>query len=256
MAVGDFNGDGIPDLALATYADPLSSALNILLGNGDGTFRMAANFPAGKGITSLAVADFNGDGKADLVTTNSEIFGEIRHGYMVLESDVRVYLGNGDGTFHDAQIYLAGLGPVAVAVGDFNRDGIPDLAVANGGDPPNPGNSVSVLLGKGDGTFQAAQTYAAGLFPSSVAAGDFNRDGNLDLAVTSQWGVTILLGDVTGAFQPVQSYAAGIAGSLAVADLNGDGYPDLVVAQIRSSGLRPPHDVSVLLNAADWGGGN
>jgi hypothetical protein len=141
-------------------------------------------------------------------------------------------------------------------VRDFNHDGILDLAVANGGDPPNPGNSISVLLGKGDGTFQAAQTYAAGFLPSSVAAGDFNHDGNLDLAVASQWGVSILLGDGTGAFQLVQSYTAGIAGSVVVADLNGDGYPDLVAAQLTRSGLRPPHDVSVLLNATDWGDGN
>jgi hypothetical protein len=93
--------------------------------------------------------------------------------------DILVLLGNGDGTFQTARNFAAGNGPYSVAVGDFNRDGRQDLAVAIYPD------NVSVLLGNGDGTFQGAQIFGAGTFPSSVAVGDFNLDGLPDLAVAN-----------------------------------------------------------------------
>jgi hypothetical protein len=108
------------------------------------------------------------------------------------------------------------------------------------------------LLGNGDGTFQAAQNYAADNRPVSVAVGDFNGDGISDLAVANSWGtMSILLGNGDGSFRTAQIYAVGSAPiSVAVGDLNGDHYPDLVIANEFAAGT-----VTVLLNAADWGGG-
>jgi hypothetical protein len=121
---------------------------------------------------------------------------------------------------------------------DVNGDGLLDMVVTNN----HSTNTVTVLLGNGDGTFQPAQEYAVGTPPNSVAVGDFNHDGILDLAVTDDSGVSILLGNGDGTFQARRSYAAGPGGIVAVADFNGDGFPDLVFAG----------DVTVLLNGADW----
>jgi hypothetical protein len=136
-----------------------------------------------------------------------------------------------------------------VAVGDFNGDGIPDLATAN-----THSNSVSILLGNGDGTFQNAVDYDAGPGPASVAAGDFSHDGTLDLAVANAIPtntVSVLLGQGDGSFQAPFSYATGTSPDfVAVGDFNGDNFPDLAVA----NGLID-NRVSVLINAADWEGG-
>jgi hypothetical protein len=121
-----------------------------------------------------------------------------------------------------------------VAVGDFNGDLIPDLAVADAGDSQGNGAGVTVLLGNGDGSFQPAVNYAAGGGPMSVAVGDFNGDGIPDLAVADEWdeGVSVLLGNGDGSFQAARYFYAGDDGpmSVAVGDFNGDGIPDLAVA--------------------------
>jgi hypothetical protein len=136
----------------------------------------------------VAVGDFNGDGKPDLAVAN---FNWPNPG------TVSVLLGKGDGTFLPAQSFPAGKYPNSVAVGDFNGDGKPDLAVANHGDIYGNGQGVSVLLGQGDGTFQPAQSFPAGSYPQSVAVGDFNGDGFPDLAVANYAWVSILLNDAT-----------------------------------------------------------
>jgi hypothetical protein len=221
MAVGDFNGDRIPDLAVIS-----GTGLGVLLGNGDGTFQAAQNYAAGSNPRSVAVGDFNGDGTLDLAVANSgEQFGT--------GSGVSVLLGNGDGTFQTVKHYTAGLRSEALAVGDFNGDGIPDLAVGNVGNERGRGAGVSVLLGNGDGSFQAGRFYAAGSHPVSLAARDFNGDGKLDLAF-ADGNVSVLLGNGDGSFQSARTFNADGASFVTVADLNGDRIPDLIT---RSSAL-------------------
>jgi hypothetical protein len=248
--VGDVNGDGIPDLAVAN-AGVLGNAstVSILLGNGDGTFQAANNCRVGNGNSSVAVADLNGDGVADLVVTNA---GNLDNGQ---GGNVAVLLGKGDGTFQMAQSYAAAVVPKAVAVGDFNGDGKPDLAVVNNG-----GNNVSVLLGKGDGTFPTIPNYSVGKFPVALAAADLNGDGNLDLAVANQGApvdgapgtVSILLGNADGTFQPAVNYNAGSGCSqVVVSDVNSDGKPDLVVVNSGDANGNSTGSVSVLLGNGD-----
>src|SRR5439155_11609832 len=125
--------------------------------NGDGTFRAAVNYGSGIEPVSVAMGDFNGDGKLDLAVANYPSWDNSKLGFT--NGIVSVLLGKGDGSFRAAVNYSAGITPFSIAVSDFNGDGKPDLAVANfiSGD-------VSVLLGKGDGTFQAAVNYVAGIY--------------------------------------------------------------------------------------------
>src|SRR5262249_32097396 len=157
----------IPDL-IVTEARP---AVQVLLGNGDGTFRPLA--PANLGFTfanpyGLAVADLDRDGRLD---AGVSVDGP-QHGVLGLP-------GRGGGTFGTARFYATGISPMGVAVGDFDGDGTPDLAVVNF---TNPNGTVSVLLGVGDGTFRPAVNYFVGVDPTAVTVGDFNGDGILDLA--------------------------------------------------------------------------
>ena len=187
------------------------------------------------GGSSVAVADFRHNGILDLAKAGG--------------GNVSVQLGNGDGTFQPAVNYATGDDSVSVAVGDFRHNGILDLAVANSGLRGTP--SVSVLLGNGDGTFQPAANYAAGIRPESVAVGDFRDNGILDLAVananrgaTSGY-VSVLLGNGDGTFQPAVNYGAEFAPvSVAVGVFRHNGILDLAVA---NAGGR----LSVLLGNGD-----
>jgi hypothetical protein len=230
VAVGDFNGDGIPDLAVANFG---SDDVSVLFGNGDGSFQAALNLSVGHYPFSLAVGDFKGDGTLDLAVAN--------YGYG--SNTVSVLLGNGDGTFQAARNFPTGRGPHSVVVGDFTGDGVPDLAVAN-----FASNDVSILLGNGDGTFQAPRNFPAGARPYSVAVGDFNGDGHPDLAVANYGGnkVSVLLGNGDGTFLTARDFAAGSGPeSVAEGDFTGDGVPDLAVANAASE------NVSVLLGNGD-----
>src|SRR5207245_586419 len=122
--------------------------------------------------------------------------------------ELTILLGNGDGTFQPAQNYPVGQSPTFVAVGDFNGDGIPDLAVSSSGDGTGLNAGVSILLGSGDGTFQAARYYASGAKPVSLAVGDFNSDGHLDVAMADERAVNIFLGKTDGTFAAPVLYAA------------------------------------------------
>ena len=238
VAVGDFNGDGNADLAIANKND---FTVTVLLGNGKGGFTAAPGspFPVGPEPQSVAVGDFNADGKPDLAIANSG------------GNTVTVLLGAGAGEFTVApgSPYPVGTDPVSVAVGDFNGDGRPDLAIAN-----KNSNNVTVLLGTGAGEFAAApdSPFPVGTDPVSVAVGDFNGDGKPDLAVANGVSntITVLLGTGTGGFTaaPGSPFPAGTTPqSVAVADFNGDGKPDLAIANGGSN------NVMVLLGTGTGG---
>jgi FG-GAP-like repeat/Putative Ig domain len=182
-AVGDFNGDGKLDVAATGGGyDNTENLVTILLGNGDGTFRLAQNsvFATGSNPWAMVAADFNGDGKLDLAVTNYD------------GGSVTILMGNGDGTFTPAtgSPITVGLNPIALAVGDFNSDGKADLVVANQTD-----NTLTILLGNGDGTFTpaASSPFALGTVPSSIAVGDFNSSGRLGIAITAGDEVIVLV---------------------------------------------------------------
>jgi hypothetical protein len=237
IAVGDFNGDGIPDLALVPVVDEGSSG--VLLGKGDGTFT-GGSFGNGNDAVasdSIVAADFNGDGKLDLVETCDSLDDQPCNLLQFL-------FGNGDGTFTPSLgPPLAFYGSQSMVVGDFNGDGQPDLAVTNSG-----ANGVNVFLNSGGGLSAVSAIPATGDSPSSIAAADFNGDGKVDLAVANSGSnnVTILLGNGDGTFTAAASPATGTApNSVAVADFNGDGVPDLAVANAGSS------NVTILLGNGD-----
>ncbi|MGA9643097.1 MAG: FG-GAP-like repeat-containing protein [Terriglobales bacterium] len=237
VAVADVNGDGKPDLLVANSG---SATVGVLLGNGDGTFQPAVTYgTGGSGAGGVAVADVNGDGKPDIVVTSGP-------------SSVSVLLGNGDGTFEPAVAYNSGgNGAGALAVGDVNGDGKPDLVVANGSS-----YSVGVLLGNGDGTFQPASSYDVTGNPVSVAIADVNGDHKPDVVEADDYYqdlAGVLLGNGDGTFQPVVEYLVGewYENSIAVADLNGDGHPDLIVSAWGQSINNQTGQVVVLLGNGD-----
>jgi len=204
--------------------------LPVLVGSGDGTFQAPPSYAAGGGPQSVALADFNGDGVADIVTANAT------------SNDVSVLLGSGGSKFPATIASGVGPGasslppsPVDLAVADFNADGKPDVAVAD-----EQSNDVSILIGKGDGSFQAGVHYLVGVDPNSLVAADFNGDGKLNLAVLNSGsfaadftdsGVSILLGNGNGTFQTAKNYRARLnPTAMAVGDVNGDGKLNVIIA--------------------------
>jgi len=261
IAIADLDGDGKPDLVIANQCAAPDfcdgpALISVLRGNGDGTFQPAVTYSSGGSVLNyVAVADLNGDGIPDIIAANACNTPNFRD---CSGSSIGVLLGNGDGTFRAAVSYdPAGYTPTAIVVADVNGDGHPDLLVMNlcasacdNIGPPQ--GSVSVLLGKGDGTFVAAVSYASGgYFSYSVAAADLNGDGRTDLVVTNYCStnveigscpnpglVDVLLGNGDGTFQPAIGYGAAGFGThgVAIADVNNDGKPDLLVANCGSEG--------------------
>jgi hypothetical protein len=216
VATGDFNGDGILDLAVANSGS--DNNVSIFLGNGNGTFDPASTptVPADTTPAAVTVGDFNGDGKIDLAVANNG------------SDNVSVLLGNGDGSFQSAINSSVGTHPIALASGDFNRDGVPDLAVVNSG------GGVSILLGVGNGNFTQpiGSPFGVGTTPSAVAIGDFDSDGIPDVAVANSGSsnVSVLLGNGDGTFAAAVNFTVGSSpSSVAAADWDGDGKLDLAV---------------------------
>src|SRR6267143_5172768 len=231
IATADLNRDGILDLVVANSAP--NNTVFVLLGNGDGTFQTSVGFGTGAGPGFVAIQDCNRDGRLDLAVTNST------------DNTVSVLLGNGAGGFGSKTDFATGINPVSLAVGDVNGDGEQDLIVSNLGASRLPGaalpiGTVSVLLGRGDGTFLGKTDYPVGVNPSSVATADLNRDGNLDLAVADQGNygtvnaLSILLGNGDGSFRAGAYYDDVIPNPafIAIGDLDGDGLLDLAVAMV------------------------
>jgi len=256
VAVADVNGDGKPDILVGDVAGDKSSSVSVLLGNGDGTFQVASQLysTGGHSVTQVAVADLNGDGRPDVVVSQME--------------GVAVLLGNGDGSFQAPMTYAIDSvsGTSGVAVADVNRDGRLDLLVAAyclpGFQDCNHKGAAVVMLGNGDGTFGALQAFGTGgSYPASIAVADVNHDGKLDLVLNNAesaadndtGSVAVLLGNGDGTFQVAQDYDMGgfNGGTLAVADLNGDGNPDVAVANACADATCETSSVSVLLGRGD-----
>jgi len=210
--VADTNGDGIPDLIAST-----PEGMNVQLGNGDGTFRPGPiSFTSATGTVTFITADLNGDGRIDLVLT----YGD----------NVVVSLGNGDGTFQKGAVYKITYDDgynesYDLLVGDFNGDGILDIATAGQ-------SGIWLLTGNAGGTFNSGVLAVSlpGCF--DIAAADFNQDGKLDLVAPPTGGFAVLLGTGNGTFQPLQMFsiiASTSAGAVAAGSLTKGGPPSIAI---------------------------
>ncbi len=238
---GDFNGDGLVDLAISTRQD---GSVAFLSGVGRGEFRRWISIPVGVDPDCLVAADFNGDHVLDLAVCNGDFAGVIS-----------VLLGNGDGTFQPPQSIPVGFFPSSLIVADFNGDGIPDLAAIVAG----PRSGVTVLLGRGDGSFDTVPLLDPLIVHLSLAVADFNGDGVPDLASTVRNGVEVFLGNGDGTFgDPIVRDLSTQPNSIAAADLDGDGLPDIAVTNtIRTSGsAEQSTTVTVLRGNGDGTFGN
>ncbi|MFL5753125.1 MAG: T9SS type A sorting domain-containing protein [Bacteroidia bacterium] len=224
MCSVDFNGDGKKDIATANFS---SNTVSVLLGNGNGSLGVAANYAAGSIPIAIVSSDFNLDGLADLATANAG------------SGNVSIILGTGGGNFGAASNFAVGGNPSSLTCADFNQDGKPDLAATN-----SAANSVSVLLGNGSGGFGAASNIVVGTSPNFVISGDFNMDGKKDLGIANNGSdnLSILLGNGSGSFSSTLINTNGIGPTaLCSSDFNLDGFEDLACTNSTSG------DISVFI---------
>lgn len=270
IALADVNGDGRPDILLTEGETPCCNAVGaeVMINHGDGTFGTPDRYGTGNTYnvaTGVTAADVNGDGHPDLIVANSNCCFNTAH--------IAVFLGKGDGTFQTPPTdYAVRSGAASVRAGDFNGDGKADLAVFSKGASYYDGTepAVSMLLNKGDGTFQAPLVYRTetpnssaqpGAGPQYLTLADLNGDGSLDAITTNndkEDGATaaVLVNNGNGTFQQHQEVATdGGPAAVTAEDFNGDGKPDIATAN-RGSGS----DISVLLNTTPFpapaGGGS
>ena len=240
LALADMDGDGRLDAVTANTFSNTSLNAAVLPGLGDGTFAGRLRFTA-PGAAEIAVADLNGDGFKDVVTTG---WTSATNPF----SWVSVMLGQGTGFLDPERRANGGFGARSLVVGDFNSDGRPDVVTSNGG---RIGQEVSYMLffrGIGDGALAAPQQISAGNVPLTIRAADFNRDGKLDVVLGNRGSndVSVLLGRGDGTFDPEIRYGVGQGGIwLAIADFNADGSPDIATANLYTD------EVSILIGNGD-----
>jgi hypothetical protein len=241
VATADLNGDSSPDIVVANVGSYYpGNTVSVLLNNGSGTFAPKVDYTTGTQPNSVAAADLNGDSHPDIVVTNQG------------SDTVSVLLNNGNGTFAPKVDYPTGTVPSSVTAVDLNDDSRPDIVVSNAGS-----DTVSVLLNNGGGTFAPRMDYSTGTRPESVVAADLNGDSHPDIIVANYYNpdnsstVSVLLNNGNGTFAAKVDYPTGIWSiSVAAADLNGDSYPDIVVANFSRMSPTPvgSDTVNVLLN--------
>jgi tetratricopeptide (TPR) repeat protein len=251
IAVADFNGDGFADLAVVNKD---ANTLSIFLGNGDETFQTPTTVVTGNAPTSIVAQAFNPNAPSilDLAVTNST------------DNTLQIFLGNGKGAFTNGVTYNTGVTPVYVASADVNLDGNLDLVVADSGAPTTAnsvGNSVSVFLGNGDGTFilpgGSRMDFPAGTTPTSFVIADFNDDGIPDLGVTASGdnAFALMLGAGGGVFNaPIEVPVGTTPDSIATADFNGAGLPDVVMTNFGSNSASIILDSSSLIGLLSGSG--
>jgi hypothetical protein len=255
VQIADINGDGKSDIVALTSS---TNQVNVLLGNGDGTFQASVTSATAPFSSKLNVADYNHDGKPDIATNNT--------------TSINIEFGNGDGSFQAPTPYYIGAAANDIETGDLNHDGFDDIVTASfsyGGtsqvllnagngtflptsntaisvfgrqvelaDLNNDGNLdmvegndayiVGVMFGRGDGTFQSMQVDNMGIATNDILLADLNHDGNTDATVTNGATLSVLLGTGAGTFQSATSYSANLASHLEAADFNGDGNLDIL----------------------------
>lgn len=237
VAVGDFDGDGIDDRAVA---DRFTTGVTVLFGDREGRSSTTRDASGHARLTTVLLADFDADGNADVATVDG------------VANDVTVLLGDEHGAVRATTRIPVGARPSAVAVADFNQDGVPDLVVLNSGS-----GDISILLGDGTGAFGAATHFPAGARPTGVAVGDFNGDGLADLVVADSHSghVSILLGNGVGSFGPPIALALqGIASGADSADARQDAGSGSSGASTDATGYEGI--VSLTLNPTTISGGS
>ncbi|MBZ5705192.1 MAG: FG-GAP-like repeat-containing protein [Acidobacteriia bacterium] len=237
ITVADFNGDGKMDLAVVNNNCPTTpcaavGSVSVLLNNGDGTFQSHVDKNVGNSPYGVVADDFDGNGKQDLIVTNSQ------------DNTVSVLSGNGDGTFKLLRKLTTGASPHGIMKGDFNRDHLDDVLIANTGE-----SDLTLFRGNGDLTFQKALLFTTGPNPLNITGGDFNGDGRVDVVTTNSTAstVSVLMAVLRGGLfsTHVDLTIAGTAVGVATGDFSGDGFDDIAATTAGIDG------VSVLLSNGD-----